>query len=112
MMIIKSSYYTYYTKGSAYVKSYDGSLIENDYLLKKYNTIWDKVSSDLKKEFGSKPVYKKIFLNTIIKCYSDEATDFHDDKEIPNTGSNHTSLAIITIDSILKKMKTERTQIH
>ena len=24
---------------------------------KKYNTIWDKVSADIKKEFDSEPVY-------------------------------------------------------
>ena len=43
-------------KTSAYVKSYDGQtkwmyfLIEDDDLLEKYNTIWDKVSADIKKE--------------------------------------------------------------
>ena len=41
-------------KTSAYVKSYDGQtkwmyfLIEDDELFEKYNTIWDKVSSDIK----------------------------------------------------------------
>ena len=40
-------------KTSAYVKSYDGQtkwmyfLIEDDDLLEKYNTIWNKVSSDI-----------------------------------------------------------------
>ena len=42
-------------KASAYVKSYDGQtkwmyfLIENDDLVEKYNTIWDKLSADIKK---------------------------------------------------------------
>ena len=42
-------------KTSAYVKSYDGQTkwsyfsIEDDELLEKYNTIWDKVSADIKK---------------------------------------------------------------
>ena len=42
-------------KTRAYVKSYDGQtkwmyfLIEDDDLLEKYNTIWDKVSADIKK---------------------------------------------------------------
>ena len=42
-------------KTSAYVKSYDGQtkwmyfLIEDYELLEKYNTIWDKVSTDIKK---------------------------------------------------------------
>ena len=70
------------TKTSAYVKSYDGQikwmyfLIEDDDLLEKYNTIWDKVSANIKKEFNSEPVYKKYFLRTKIKSHSDEVTDF------------------------------------
>ena len=58
---------------SSYVKSYDGRtkwmyvLIEDDDLLEKYNTIWDKISANIKKEFGSKPVYDKNFLKTKIK---------------------------------------------
>ena len=35
--------------------------IENDDILEKYNTIWDNVSTDIKKEFHSEPVYYKIF---------------------------------------------------
>ena len=42
-------------KTSAYVKSYDGQtkcmyfLIEHDDILEKHNTIWGKVSADVKK---------------------------------------------------------------
>ena len=52
-------------KTSAYVESYDGQtkwmyfLIDDD-LLERYNTIWDKVSADIKKEFDSEPVIVKI----------------------------------------------------
>ena len=44
-----------------YVTIYDGqtkwmySLIEDDSQLKKYNTIQNKISGDIKKEFDSKP---------------------------------------------------------
>ena len=44
-------------KTSTYVKSYDEQvkwlyfLIEDDDLLEKYNTIWDKVSTDIKQNF-------------------------------------------------------------
>ena len=57
-------------------------LIEHDDLLEKYNTICDKVSAGIKKEFYSKPVYNKEFLKTKIKFHDDEVTDFYD-KEIP-----------------------------
>ena len=38
-------------------------MFEDDDLIKKYNTIWDKVSADIKKEFDSEPVYNFIFEN-------------------------------------------------
>ena len=69
------------SKTRAHVKSYDSQtksmyfLIEDDDFLEKYNTIQDKVSADIKKEFDRASVY--IFLKTKIKSYGDEATDFH-----------------------------------
>ena len=95
-------------KTSTYVKIYDGQtkcmyfLTEDDELLKIYNSIWDKVSADIKKEFDSEPVYNKEFLKTKIKSHGDEVKDFYD-KKIPKVDSNHSSLAVISLDSALKK---------
>ena len=77
---------------------------------KKYNGICDNVSKDIKKEFNSKPVYSKTSLKTKIKSCGDESTDF-DNKEIPTPGSNHTCLAVITIDSALKQEKNYYPQV-
>ena len=52
-------------KPSAYVKSYDEQtkwmhfLIEDDDLLEKYNTIWNKFSVGIKKELDIGPVCNK-----------------------------------------------------
>ena len=49
-------------KTKAYLKSCNGQtkwmyfLIENDDLLKKYNNIWNKLSTDIKKEFDNESV--------------------------------------------------------
>ena len=64
-------------------------LIEDNDLLENYNTIQDKVSADIKKEFDNHPLYNKNFLKTKIKHDSDEVTDFQD-KEIPQVDSDHT----------------------
>ena len=96
------------SKTSAYVKTYDEQtkwmyfLTEDDDLLEKYNTIWDKICANIKKEFGSKPVYNKKLLETKIKFYGDEVTDFYD-KEILKVDSNYTCLAVISLDSALKE---------
>ena len=101
---------------SAYVKTSDRRtkwmcfLIENDDLLEKYNTIWDKVSTDVKKEFDSEPVYDKNFLKIKIKTHGDEVTDFYD-KEIPKVDSNYTCLGVISLDSALKNDESYYPQV-
>ena len=80
----------------------DVFLIEEDDLLKKFNTIWDKVSDKAKKEFNSDHVYCKVLLKIKIKSDDDEVTDFYD-KIILKVDSNHTCIAVISLDSALKK---------
>ena len=73
-------------KTTDYVKSYDGQtkwmylLMEDDDILEKYNTIWDKVSADIKKEFDGEPVYNNSYMKTKIKSHDKEGTDFYDKK--------------------------------
>ena len=85
-------------------------LIEDDNLLETCNTIWDKVSTDMKKGFDSEPVQNKKFLKTKIKSYGDEVTDFSN-KEIPKVDSSRTRLAVISLDSALKKDENYYLQV-
>ena len=95
-------------KTSAYVKNYDRQtkwmhfMIEDDDLLEKHNTIRNKVGTDIKKQFGSEPLYNKNFLQTKIKSFGDEVTHFHE-KEVPKVDSNHACLAVISLHPALNK---------
>ena len=98
---------TMLTKASAYVKIYDRQtkwmyFLIKDYDLKQINAIWDKNNAYITKDFDSEPVYKKSYLKTRIKSHGNEVTDFYD-KKIPKWDSNHTCLAVISLDSDLKK---------
>ena len=103
-------------KTTTYVKNYDEQpkwmyfLIEDDDLLEKYNTIWDKIRADIKKEFDGNPAYNKNFLKTKIKYHGKEVTDFYN-KKIPKVNSNHTCLAVISLDSALKKDDNYYSQV-
>ena len=55
-----------------------------------------------KKQFDSDPVYNKTLLKTKLKSHGNEVTYFYN-KKIPNLDSNHTYLAVISLDSPLKK---------
>ena len=58
-----------FPKTSEYVNSYDGQskwmyiLIEDDDLLEKYDTVWDKVSADIKRNLIASLSIKKFFEN-------------------------------------------------
>ena len=54
--------------------------IEDDDLVEKYNTIWDKVSADIKRKFDGKSVYNKNYLKSKIKSHDNEVTEFYDKK--------------------------------
>ena len=78
-------------------------LIEDEDLLKKYNTIGIKsvLISKKKRKINSEPDY-----NTIIwkpkYSHVNEVIDFYNE-EAPKLDCNHTCLAVITLDSVLKK---------
>ena len=75
----------------------------DEFLDSRWLRLWlEEVSVDIKIEFDSEPVYNKVFLKTKIKFYDDAVTDYYD-KEILKVDSNHTFLAVISLDSPLKK---------
>ena len=50
-------------------------------LSEKWNQIWKKVSSIIKEEFDSKPVYNEKFIKTKTKSYNGKVnTNFHNNK--------------------------------
>ena len=77
-------------------------LIEDDDLPEKYSATCNKVSTEIKKYFDGEPVYNKIFLRTKRKSHGDEVADFFDE-EISKVDSSHTCLAVISLNSALKK---------
>ena len=77
-------------------------LIKDDKLLEKYDKIWEKVKSSLKKEFDSEPVYNEKYLKAKIKSYNRKInTNFHNYK-IPKEGSQFISLSVILIDFVFR----------
>ena len=75
----------------------------DEFLDWRWLRLWlEEVSVDIKIEFDSEPVYNKVFLKTKIKFYDDAVTDYYH-KEILKVDSNHNCLAVISLDSALKK---------
>ena len=79
-------------------------LIEDDDLLEKYITIQNKVSADIVDKLIVNLSISKNFLKTKINSLGDQVTYFYH-KKIPKVESNHTCLAVIKLDSALKKIR-------
>ena len=88
-------------KTSTYLKSYDGQTKWMYFFWLKMMT-WDKVSTDIIKDFASEPAYNKNILKIKVKSHDNEVKDFYN-KEIPKAESNHICLAVISLDSARNK---------
>ena len=76
--------------------------------MKKDNTIWDKVSVDINKEFDSEPVYNKNHLKTKIQSHEDKVTDFYHKKNSKLDSCNHT---VISLDPAFKRDDNHYLQV-
>ena len=86
-------------------------LIKDNELLEKYNEIWEKVSSSIKKGFHSKHVYYKKYLKTKKASYEGEIdSNFYNDK-IPKEGSQCICLSVLLIDSVYRTGKNYYRQV-
>ena len=115
-------------KTSAYVKSYDGQTKWIYFWLRmmtyQKNIILFGIKSvpiskknlisalTLVKQVHQKSelVYNKIYLKTKVKSHGNEVVEFYD-KKTPKLDSNHTYLALISLDSSLKKNDNSYPQV-
>ena len=97
---------------TGYVKKFDENetmsfRVNNNQLLKNYNTIWEKVEKLMKTDFESEPVYGDDYkyIKTKIKVYADNIiTNFHN-KKMPKEKAPCKCLSIIMLDSVIKANK-------
>ena len=80
-------------------------VIKDNELLGKYNEIWEKVSSRIKKGFDSESVYIETYLKTKIRSYNGNINkNFHNNK-ISKEGSLCIYILVILIDSGYRRDK-------
>ena len=80
-------------------------------LLEKYNEIWKIVSSIIKKEFYSNPVYNEKYINSKTKTYNGKINTHFHNNEVSKQCSQCISLSIVLIDLFYKKHKNCYLQV-
>ena len=74
-------------------------------MLEKYNEIWEKVGSSIKKEFFSELVYSEKYLKTKIKSYNENINTNPHNNKIPEEGFQCICLSVILIDLVYRRDK-------
>ena len=82
-------------------------ITDNNELLERYTTIWEKISDLVNKKFDSDPVYNNKYINIKIRSYNtDIMTNFHDvdnkDNKLLEKIKAYKCMSLISLDSIIK----------
>ena len=94
-----------------YVKHFDSNKTmsfkaSDNKLLRKYNKIWEKISSLINIEFDSEPVYDNDkYIKTKIKMYEDRVNTNFQGKKVRKENALYKSISLIVLDSVIRVNK-------
>ena len=95
-----------------YVKHFDSNKIMSfkvgdNKLLKKYNKIWEKISSLMNIEFDSDPVYgdNDKYIKAKIKMYENRVNTDFQGKKVPKENASYKCLSLIMLYSVIRVNK-------
>ena len=87
-------------------------VIKDDYVLDKYNEIWDKIKEILNIKFHKMPVYDEKYIRAKVREFNRAIKrNFLGDK-IPKESEHYTWIACITIDSVMRMETKNYPQIY
>ena len=87
-------------------------VIKDDYVLDKYNEIWDKIKETLNIKFHSMSVYDEKYIKAKVREFNGTIkTNFLGDK-IPKEIMHYTCITCIIIDSVMKMEKKNYQQVY
>ena len=103
---------------SGYIKYFENGgknmsfLIKNDFVLNKYDEIWDNIKKKLSIKFHSKPVYEQKNLKTKVREYDGKIKTNLLDNGVPKENMYYTCIACISIDSVMRIDKKYYLQVY
>ena len=80
--------------------------VDDNKLLKKYNRIWEIISTLLSIEFDSEPVYgdNDKYVKTKIKMYEGRMNTNFQGKKVPKEDASYKYLSLIVLAKIFRRM--------
>ena len=87
-------------------------LIKDDKVWDKYNEIWGAIKNKLGIKFHSEPVYEYRYLKAKVREFDGVIKRNFLGNDMPKENMHYTSIACITIDSVLKIDKKNHPQVY
>ena len=87
-------------------------LIKDDEVWDKYDKIWDVIKDKLGIKFHSEPVYEYKYLKAKVREFDGVIKTNFLGNDMPKENMHYTSIACITIDSVLKIDKKNHPQVY
>ena len=87
-------------------------LIKDDEVWDKYDKIWDVIKDKLGIKFHSEPVYEYKYLKAKVREFDGVIKRNFLGNDMPKENMHYTSIACITIDSVLKIDKKNHPQVY
>ena len=87
-------------------------VIKDDYVLDKYNEIWDKIKETLNRKFHGMPVDDEKYIKAKVRVFNGAIKiNFLGDK-IPKGSIHYNCIACISIDSVMRMEKKNYPQVY
>ena len=74
-------------------------------MLEKYNEIWEKFRSNIKKDFDNEPLCNKKYLKTILKFYKGKINTSFSNNKIAKESCQCICLSVILIEFVFRTGK-------
>ena len=87
-------------------------LIKNNEVWKKYEKIWDAIKNKLNIKFHSQPIYENKYLKVKVREFDGNIKTNSLGNNVPEENMYDTSIACITLDSVLKMNKKNYPQVY
>ena len=103
---------------NGYIKYFDNGgknmsfLIKNNEVWEKYEDIWNVIKNRLSINFDSEPIYGNKYLKAKVRKFDDDIKTKFLGNGLPKENMYYTSIACITIDSVLRMNKKNYPQVY
>ena len=86
--------------------------VDDERVYAKYNQIWNEIKELLGVKFYTEPIYDDSYIKTKVKIFSNIIKKLFSGNEVPKKRVEHSCIACISIDSVLKVDKKNFPQVY